>query len=148
MTRKKDSMKLVIAGSFKQLMQEHPFEKLTIQMIADRAGIMRSTFYHHFKDKYDLLDWLIVEEIITPAEKGLREHRMMEALRAMLCGVRADLPQSCQDPGNQRVCRERLSAYQRAAGAGADAERIHASGRNPASECEKSRQVLCISRFV
>ena len=30
MTRKKDSMKLVIAGSFKQLMQEHPFEKLTI----------------------------------------------------------------------------------------------------------------------
>ena len=92
MTRKKDSMKLVIAGSFKQLMQEHPFEKLTIQMIADRAGIMRSTFYHHFKDKYDLLDWLIVEEIITPAEKGLREHRMMEALRAMLCSVRADLP--------------------------------------------------------
>lgn len=92
MTQKKDSLKPVIAGSFKQLMQEHPFEKLTIQMIADRAGVMRSTFYHHFKDKYDLLDWLIVEEIITPAEQPLRSHQMIEALRAMLTGVRSDLP--------------------------------------------------------
>ena len=91
MTQKKDSLKPVIAGSFKQLMQERPFEKVTVQMIADRAGIMRSTFYHHFKDKYDLLDWLIVEEIIAPAEQGLRDHRMIEALRAMLTGVRSDL---------------------------------------------------------
>lgn len=92
MTQKKDSLKPVIAGSFKQLMQEHPFEKLTIQMIVDRAGIMRSTFYHHFKDKYDLLDWLIAEEIITPAEQALRSHQMIEALRAMLIGIRSDLP--------------------------------------------------------
>lgn len=92
MSQKKDSMKALIARSFKQLMREQAFEKLTIQMIADKAGIMRSTFYHHFKDKYDLLDWVIQRELIDPSEKGLKSRQMTEMIRAMLDGVLDDLP--------------------------------------------------------
>ncbi|MDO5548410.1 MAG: TetR family transcriptional regulator [Eubacteriales bacterium] len=92
MSQKKDNMKALIVRSFKQLMREQPFEKLTIQRIADRAGIMRSTFYHHFKDKYDLLDWVIQQELVFPAEKGLKNRQMTEALRAMLDNVLLDLP--------------------------------------------------------
>ena len=37
-----------------QLMQEKPFETITVQHVLDRAGIGRSTFYTHYRDKEDL----------------------------------------------------------------------------------------------
>lgn len=37
-----------------QLMQERPFETITVQHVLDRAGIGRSTFYTHYRDKDDL----------------------------------------------------------------------------------------------
>jgi probable dihydroxyacetone kinase regulator len=85
-------MKILIARSFKKLMQEQSFEKLTIQMIANQTGIMRSTFYHHFQDKYDLLDWVIQKELIFPAEKYWNNGQMIEAIRVVLDGVLADMP--------------------------------------------------------
>lgn len=36
------------------LMQERPFDSITIQHVLDRADIGRSTFYNHFRDKDDL----------------------------------------------------------------------------------------------
>lgn len=45
-----------IIVAFQELLSEISFEKITVQLIAKRAGVNRSTFYLHFKDKYDLLD--------------------------------------------------------------------------------------------
>lgn len=36
------------------LMQEQPFDSITIQQLLDHAGVSRSTFYTHFRDKQDL----------------------------------------------------------------------------------------------
>jgi len=36
------------------LMQEKPFESITVQDVLDRAGVGRSTFYTHYEDKNDL----------------------------------------------------------------------------------------------
>lgn len=37
------------------LMQEKPFDTITVQDVLDRAKVSRSTFYSHFSDKDDLL---------------------------------------------------------------------------------------------
>jgi AcrR family transcriptional regulator len=42
--------------AFFQLMDETGFQKINIQVLTKRAGINRTTFYLHYKDKYDLLD--------------------------------------------------------------------------------------------
>ena len=36
------------------LMQEQPFDTITVQQVLDRAGVSRSTFYSHYRDKDDL----------------------------------------------------------------------------------------------
>lgn len=53
-----------------ELMMEKSFEAITIQDIADRATVNRVTFYAHFQDKYDLLEYSIREIFM----ERLREH--------------------------------------------------------------------------
>ncbi|MBE6121615.1 MAG: dihydroxyacetone kinase transcriptional activator DhaS [Erysipelotrichaceae bacterium] len=50
--------KKALAASLKKLMIEKPFEKISISDICDGCGMKRKSFYYHFKDKYDLLDWI------------------------------------------------------------------------------------------
>lgn len=38
-----------------ELMQEKPFDTITVQDVLDRAHVSRSTFYSHYNDKDDLL---------------------------------------------------------------------------------------------
>ena len=57
----------LLADSFKELAQIKPVEKITIKEITDKAGVIRPTFYNHFQDKYELLEWIIREEILAPA---------------------------------------------------------------------------------
>ncbi|MBZ5599925.1 MAG: TetR/AcrR family transcriptional regulator [Acidobacteriia bacterium] len=37
-----------------ELMHEKPFAQITVQHVLDRAGVSRSTFYTHYRDKDDL----------------------------------------------------------------------------------------------
>ena len=47
-----------IAKSFKKLLTEQAFEKISVRQIMEDAGIRRQTFYNHFLDKYELLEWI------------------------------------------------------------------------------------------
>lgn len=44
------------------LCETQPFRKISVQQIAQEAGINRQTFYYHFTDKYDLLRWVYYED--------------------------------------------------------------------------------------
>ena len=56
----------VLADSLKALVLTKPVEKITIKEITDKAGVIRPTFYNHFQDKYELIEWIIREEILGP----------------------------------------------------------------------------------
>lgn len=61
MEHRKPKMKDFLAESLELLMQEKPFDKITIKQICDRAGVIRATFYNHFEDKYAALDYIAGE---------------------------------------------------------------------------------------
>jgi len=46
-----------IADSMFNLLNNHSFDKLTVQMILDDSKVSRSTFYRYFNDKYELMNW-------------------------------------------------------------------------------------------
>ena len=48
----------MLAESLKSLVCEQKFEKISVEIICARAGVTRRSFYHHFLDKYDLLNWI------------------------------------------------------------------------------------------
>ncbi|CQR24942.1 dihydroxyacetone kinase regulator [Streptococcus varani] len=52
-----------IAKAFKELLQEMEFDKISIVEIMELAQIRRQTFYNHFLDKYQLLDWIFENDL-------------------------------------------------------------------------------------
>lgn len=54
--------KRALEASLKNLLLLKPLDKITINDIAEDCGINRMTFYYHFKDIYDLVEWTCVED--------------------------------------------------------------------------------------
>ena len=57
-----DLTKRALEQSLKNLLLQKPLHKITISDIADDCGINRMTFYYHFKDIYDLIEWSCEED--------------------------------------------------------------------------------------
>lgn len=63
--------KRALEQSLKNLLLKKPLTKITINDITEDCGINRMTFYYHFKDIYDLVEWCCIED----ARKALDEKR-------------------------------------------------------------------------
>jgi probable dihydroxyacetone kinase regulator len=78
--QQKREVKVLLSDSFKELVLEKSVEKITIKQITDRAGVIRVTFYNHFQDKYELLEWICREEVVSPAKILLQNNMQREAV--------------------------------------------------------------------
>ena len=61
--------KRALEASLKKLLVQKPLNKITINDITEDCGVNRMTFYYHFKDIYDLVDWILTEDA-TKAMEG------------------------------------------------------------------------------
>ena len=66
--------KRALEQSLKNLLLKKPLTKITINDIAEDCGINRMTFYYHFKDIYDLVEWSCLED----ARRALDEKKTYE----------------------------------------------------------------------
>lgn len=65
--------KRALEQSLKNLLLKKPLTKITISDIAEDCGINRMTFYYHFKDIYDLVEWSCLEDA-KKALEGKKTH--------------------------------------------------------------------------
>ena len=63
--------KKALASAMKELMQQRPFAKINVGDICDACGLGRKSFYYHFRDKYDLVNWIFETEFIAAAQAGV-----------------------------------------------------------------------------
>ena len=56
--------KRALSAAFKELLQTEAFEKISVADICDKCHMNRKSFYYHFKDKYDLANWIFDTEFI------------------------------------------------------------------------------------
>ena len=48
-----------ILSTFEEMLEEMPFDKITVSALVRRCGVSSNTFYYHYQDIYDLLDvWM------------------------------------------------------------------------------------------
>ena len=57
--------KLALEASLKKFLQRKPLDKITINDLTSDCGISRMAFYYHFKDIYDLVEWVCMEDATT-----------------------------------------------------------------------------------
>lgn len=57
--------KQALASALKELMEETSFDKITVAHICEKCGMNRKSFYYHFKDKFDLVNWIFDTDFIT-----------------------------------------------------------------------------------
>ena len=58
--------KKAIADGFRSLTEKKAFDKITVSDITSACGLNRQTFHYHFRDKYELINWIFYNEIISP----------------------------------------------------------------------------------
>jgi probable dihydroxyacetone kinase regulator len=66
-----DLTKNALAASLKELLNEKSLDKITIKELTTRCGVDRQTFYYHFSDIYELVQWIYKEE----AEKAVKDNK-------------------------------------------------------------------------
>ncbi len=74
-------MKLVIAETFKKMLQHGNIDKITVKALIEECHISRQTFYYHFQDIMDVLEWSIRQETMRLVEHSLKAQDMRSALQ-------------------------------------------------------------------
>jgi AcrR family transcriptional regulator len=105
----------LIVGAFGELVNEKGHRGLTVQEIAERATVNRATFYDHFRDQYELLDYFISEGFRgelrrrLPARPGLDEETLRELVLAA-CDFLSNLETGCQRRSDEQFIRPMVEA--------------------------------------
>ncbi len=56
------STKEALGNALKKMLAVKPIDKITVKDLVEECGVNRQTFYYHFDDVYDLLEWVFEED--------------------------------------------------------------------------------------
>lgn len=60
----KQYTKDALASTLKELAQTKPLDKITVTELVEACDIKRQTFYYHFQDIYELIEWIFLTEAL------------------------------------------------------------------------------------
>jgi probable dihydroxyacetone kinase regulator len=63
--------KEALGMSLKKILETKPVDKITIKDLTNDCGVNRQTFYYHFRDIYDLIEWMY----LTRAKEAIGAHK-------------------------------------------------------------------------
>ena len=101
--------KRALEASLKNLLLKKPLDKITINDITEDCGINRMTFYYHFKDIYDLVEWSCVEDASRVLEGNKTYDTWQEGFLNIFEAVQANKPFILNV--YHSVCREQVEIY-------------------------------------
>jgi len=84
--------KRALEASLKKMLLEKPLDKITIGDIAEDCGINRMTFYYHFRDIYDLVEWTCVEDATRALEGKKTYSTWQQGFLQIFEAVKANRP--------------------------------------------------------
>ena len=84
----REDMKSMIADTFSQMLEKEDIDKITVTKLIGECHISRQTFYYHFRDIMDVLDWTFRRSTQALARRSLEAEDRVRALTAYVIFVR------------------------------------------------------------
>ncbi len=78
-----NTTKYALEASLKKLLLHKKIDKITINDLTADCGISRMTFYYHFKDIYDLVEWVCVEN----GKRALKNKKTYDTWQEGMCQI-------------------------------------------------------------
>lgn len=76
--------KQAIAAAFAEIAQKKPVDKITVKDLVEHCGISRQTFYYHFQDILDVMEWCIQQLLQKATDNSLRFPSEAEAIEEFI----------------------------------------------------------------
>ena len=79
--------KEIIARTFTELLDEKPMSKITVKDIVERCGVNRNTFYYHFRDIPDVVEFILKkkwDEILEAPQERTSITECVEEMAALI----------------------------------------------------------------
>lgn len=77
-------MKMVIAQAYKNKVQHEDVDKITVKSLIEECHISRQTFYYHFQDIMEVIEWSMEQAARAMLEQSLRADTPEEALGILI----------------------------------------------------------------
>ncbi len=96
--------KKALANALKECMQEESFCKISVSDLCEKCHMNRKSFYYHFRDKFDLLNWIFENDFneILAQESDIWE--VTEALCMYLIDNRSFFKKAMKIEGQNCFC--------------------------------------------
>lgn len=78
------AMKNMITDTYLRLLKRRDIDKITVTDLVDACGISRQTFYYHFKDIYEVIDWAIEQRMQQVLKRSLEQPTKEQAIRVFV----------------------------------------------------------------
>ncbi len=72
--RRNDLMKREMSRALKELAKTHELKSISVTQLVNVCGMSRGTFYNHFLDIYDLINWTFETDVIEPLQEYITAH--------------------------------------------------------------------------
>jgi len=82
--------KKALAVSLKELLLEKPLDKITVGDITSHVGLNRQTFYYHFVDLADLVEYVCVQDASEALQKNKTYETWEEGFRSIFLLMKKD----------------------------------------------------------
>ena len=84
----REDMKAVIADTFSQMLDKEDIDKITVTKLIGECHISRQTFYYHFKDIMDVLEWTFKRATEELVQRSLKPEDNIVALKESAIFIR------------------------------------------------------------
>jgi AcrR family transcriptional regulator len=81
------NMKRQIAAMFLEMAKKKPVDKITVTDLVEACDISRQTFYYHFQDLLEVIEWLAQQALEKGLEASLGTSDPREAIRQFFAVV-------------------------------------------------------------
>ena len=84
----REDMKAVIADTFTEMLDKEDLDKITVTKLIGECHISRQTFYYHFKDIMDVLEWTFRRATEELVQRSLKAEDNIVALKEFAIFIR------------------------------------------------------------